>query len=132
MMYFPKRKYKELESLGREIGKELTVSHHYALRILFMSLGHKIGADRAFREKANAVFLGADLVTSDGTVKELERLMREGHKVVLTATLRFAQGRMLGRIQGGRVYGAGETLGSSTAPSGQNGVQASPSRDGVF
>ena len=34
-------------------------------------------------------------MTSDGTVQELERLMDEGHKVVLTATLRFAQDECL-------------------------------------
>jgi hypothetical protein len=87
--------YAELERIGREIGHELTVHHHYALRIYFMSNGHKAGACRAFADNANAVFLGPDLVTSDGTVIELERLVREGHKVVLTATLRFAQDECL-------------------------------------
>ena len=87
--------YAEMEQIGREIGHELTVHHHYALRIFFMSNGHKAGACRAFSDNANAVFLAPDFVTSDGTVIELERLVREGHKVVLTTSLRFAQDECL-------------------------------------
>lgn len=87
--------YAELEQIGKEIGAELSTHHHYALRIFFMSNGHRAGACRAFADNACAVFLGPDLVTSDGTVIELDRLVREGHKVVLTATLRFAQDECL-------------------------------------
>lgn len=83
--------YVELEQVGREIGYTLTIHHHYALRIFFMSNGHKAGACRALADHANGVFLAPDLVTSDGTVVELERLVRAGHKVVLTGALRFAQ-----------------------------------------
>jgi len=87
--------YSELQRIGQEIGCELTAAHHYALRIFFMSNGHKTGACRAFSDHANAVFLGPDLITSDGAIIELERLVREGHKVVLTATLRFSQDECL-------------------------------------
>lgn len=92
--------YSELQRIGLDIGRELTTAHHYALRIFFMSNGHKAGACRAFSDHANAVFLGPDLVTSDGTIVELERLVREGCKVVLTATLRFSQDECLADFAG--------------------------------
>lgn len=104
---FPAKAYSDLECIGSEIGHELTIHHHYALRILFMSAGHKAGACQAFEDKANAVFLGPDLVTADGAIQELERLVSEGHKVVLTATLRFAQDECLADFQksGRMVFG---------------------------
>lgn len=88
--------YAELERIGRDVGIELNVHHHYAFRIFFMSNGHKAGATRAFEDGACAVFLGADLVMSDGAIPELERIVaRNDKKVVLTATLRFAQDECL-------------------------------------
>lgn len=102
--------YAELERIGREIGHELTVHHHYALRIFFMSNGHKAGACRAFADNAHAVFLGPDLVTSDGTVVELERLVCDGHKVVLTATLRFAQDECLAALKAAGLMEPGKAM----------------------
>ncbi len=102
--------YSELQQIGREIGCELTTAHHYALRIFFMSNGHKTGACRAFSDHANAVFLGPDLVTSDGTIIELERLVREGYKVVLTATLRFSQDECLADFAGKGLMAPGKPM----------------------
>lgn len=107
---FPTNIYRDLEHIGNEIGHKLTIHHHYALRILFMNAGHKAGACQAFEEKANAVFLGPDLMMADGAVIELERLVNEGHKVVLTATLRFAQDECLTVFQNAGHMVAGQPL----------------------
>ena len=87
--------FKRYQALGREIGAPLDTHHHYALRIMFMSNGHMRGADAAFQAGGCAVFLGPDLIMADGTVKELERIVASGRKVVQTATLRFDQEKCL-------------------------------------
>jgi hypothetical protein len=100
--------FRELEGIGQEIGQPLAVSHHYNLRILFMSNGHKQGAERAFRDGASAVFLGPDLILAEGSVAELERVVARGVRVALAATLRFDQEKCLaafaamGRMAPGR------------------------------
>jgi hypothetical protein len=88
-----------LRAIGKEIGTELTIHHHYALRILFMSAGHKAAACRAHADGAYAVFLAPDMVLSDGSVAHLDRLARGGDKVVLVAACRFAQDECLAEFR---------------------------------
>ena len=91
--------FAELETISREIGSKLTHHHQYALRILFMSAGHKAAACRAHADHAYAVFLAPDMVLSDGAIAELDRLARQGSKVVLAAACRFAQDECLAAFQ---------------------------------
>jgi hypothetical protein len=102
--------FAELQSLGREIGRELTVHHHYALRVLFMSAGHKVAACRAHADKAYAIFLAPDMVLSDGAIAELDKLAREGRKVVLAAACRFGQEQCLQAFQVGGFMVPGKPL----------------------
>ena len=83
--------YAELEAIGRDIGNELSIHSHYALRIHFMATGHKSAAIAAHRAGACAVFLAPDMMLSDGAVRTLEEYWRTGVKVVLIPALRFKQ-----------------------------------------
>jgi hypothetical protein len=60
-------------------------------KMLFMSKAHRGLAQAVFEAKALGVFVTPDLVLSDGTVRRLQELAREGKDVVLCAALRFAQ-----------------------------------------
>jgi len=60
-----------------------------ANKYLVMSAGHRLAAERAFRDGAYGVFLTPDLVLSDGSVMELRRRAEDGAKVVLVAAIRF-------------------------------------------
>lgn len=83
--------YAELARIGAEIGAPLQPSHHYGLRIFFMSAGHKAAACRAHADRAYGVILAPDMVLSDGAVAALDRRARAGAKVVLAPACRFAQ-----------------------------------------
>ena len=85
----------ELESIAAAVYAPLPPHAEYDLRIMFMTWGHKLGADRAFRERCNIVFLGADMMFADGAFRELKRRVDQGQKVVLVVTLRFDQERCL-------------------------------------
>jgi hypothetical protein len=56
---------------------------------LHMSKGHKAGAERGYRDKANSVFLAPDLVLSNGTIRTLVDRAARGRKAVLAPALRF-------------------------------------------
>src|SRR5437660_704397 len=99
--------FAELETISREIGPKLTSHQEYALRILFMSAGHKAAACRAHADGAYAVFLAPDMVLSDGAIAELDRLAREGSKVVLAAACRFAQDECLAAFKAWRLLAPG-------------------------
>jgi hypothetical protein len=83
--------FTELQTIAGEIGVTLTASQGYALRLFFMSAGHKVAAIRAHADGAYGVFLAPDMVLSDGAIFELDRLARRGSKVVMAAACRFAQ-----------------------------------------
>lgn len=102
--------YGELQAIGRDIGQPLVTSHHYGLRIFFMSNGHRQGAERAFQDGASAVFLGPDLVLADGAIKELEAALERGARVVLAATLRFDQDKCLAAFRAMGQMAAGRPL----------------------
>lgn len=87
--------YAELEAVGRDIGNELNVHFHYALRIHFMGAGHKAAARAAHRARACAVFLAPDMMLSAGSVRALEESWRRGKKVVMAPALRFRQAACL-------------------------------------
>jgi hypothetical protein len=58
-------------------------------KYLVMSAGHKLATARVFRDRACGVFLTPDLVLADGGVVALQRLSREGKRVVLCAAMRY-------------------------------------------
>ncbi|MGE0474496.1 MAG: hypothetical protein AB7P17_12755 [Nitrospirales bacterium] len=82
--------FEELQALGREMGVELTDHHHYAVRILFMSAGHKAAASQAHHDQAYGIFLAPDMVLSDGAVAHLHQLAQSGKKVVMVSACRFS------------------------------------------
>jgi hypothetical protein len=55
-----------------------------------MSQGQKAATEMAFRDRAYGIALLPDLVLSDGSVAELQRLARLGKTLVLVPALRFA------------------------------------------
>ena len=58
-------------------------------KYLVMSAGYKLATERVFRDRAYGVFLTPDLVLADGGIVALQRLSREGKKVVLCAAMRY-------------------------------------------
>jgi hypothetical protein len=58
-------------------------------KYLAMSSGHRIATERAFADGAYGVFVTPDLVLADGAVVALQRLARQGVRVVLCAAMRF-------------------------------------------
>lgn len=60
-----------------------------ANKYLVMSSGHKLATERVFRDRACGVFVTPDLVLADGGVVALQRLSREGKRVVLCAAMRY-------------------------------------------
>ncbi len=58
-------------------------------KYLVMSAGHKLATTMAFWGRACGVFLTPDLVLADGGVVALQRLSREGKRVVLCAAMRY-------------------------------------------
>ena len=59
------------KSIAAAVNAPLPPHSDYDLRIMFMTWGHKLGAERAFRERCNIVFLGADMMFADGAFREL-------------------------------------------------------------
>ncbi len=102
--------FAELQAIGREIGVTLTGAQAYALRLFFMSAGHKTAAIRAHADGAYAVYLAPDMALSDGSVAELDRLARQGSKVVLAAACRFAQEECLAEFRGRGLLEPGKPL----------------------
>jgi len=102
--------FAELQAIGREIGVALTAAQAYALRLFFMSAGHKAAAIRAHADGAYAVYLAPDMVLSDGAVAELDRLARQGSKVVLAAACRFAQDECLAAFRSRGLLEPGKPL----------------------
>ena len=88
-----------LQGIGRELGLELTSHHEYAMRIFFMSAGHKAAAALAHQEKAFGVFLAPDMVLSDGSLTHLHRLALSGTKVVMVPACRFSLEDSLQKFQ---------------------------------
>lgn len=68
-------------------------------KMLVMSAGHKAMAARAFEDRAYGVFVTPDLILSDGSVANMERLAEAGRKVVLSVAIRFAQETMLAEME---------------------------------
>jgi len=99
-----------LQAIGREIGVTLTARQAYALRLFFMSAGHKAAAIRAHADGAYAVYLAPDMVLSDGAVSELDRLARQGSKVVLAAACRFVQEECLAAFRSRGMLEPGKPL----------------------
>lgn len=82
--------FEELQTLGRGMGINLTDHHQYAVRILFMSAGHKAAAALAYQDQAYGIFLAPDMVLSDGSVAHLHQLAQSGKKVVMVSACRFS------------------------------------------
>lgn len=102
--------FAELQAIGLEIGVMLTARQAYALRLFFMSAGHKVAAIRAHTDGAYAVYLAPDMVLSDGAVSELDRLARRGSKVVLAAACRFGQEECLAAFRSRGLLEPGKPL----------------------
>jgi tetratricopeptide (TPR) repeat protein len=102
--------FRELKTLAAIINQPLAPSAEYTTRIRFMTWGHKLAAERAFQEKARVVFLGSDMIFADGAFGELERCVARGRKVVLIATLRFAQEPCLDLLRKKNLIAPGQPL----------------------
>lgn len=102
--------FSELESIAKVIDSPLPPHAEYDMRITFMTWGHKLAAERAFREKCSVIFLGADMMFADGSVRELRRCVVSGHKVILVVTLRFDQDRCLQVLKKANLLVPGKAL----------------------
>lgn len=60
-----------------------------ANKYLIMSAGHRLATAMVFQDRACGVFLTPDLVLADGGIVALQRLFREGKRVVLCAAMRY-------------------------------------------
>jgi hypothetical protein len=56
-----------------------------------MGIGHRLGCELAYRDKAYPFVLTPDCLFSDGTVSRLQELALQGIQLVLVPALRFAQ-----------------------------------------
>jgi len=92
--------FHELQRIGSEIHVKLTVYHHYALRILFMSAGHKAAACLTHTDQAYGIFLAPDMVLSDGSLMHLNQLADQGKKVVMVSACRFSQEECIQEFEG--------------------------------
>ena len=104
----------ELESIAEAVHVPLPQHAQYDLRIMFMTWGHKLGAERAFRERCSVVFLGADMMFADGAIRELKRRVDAGQKVILVVTLRFDQDRCFEALRDAGLLSPGKPI--SIAP----------------
>ena len=87
--------FEKMRVIGDSLGLELNKHHEYALKIMFMSLGHKISAQRAYEDGVTLAFMGADLILGDGLIPALEkRMMRKNCDVLLLATFAFFSGKL--------------------------------------
>jgi tetratricopeptide (TPR) repeat protein len=111
---FGKAAVGELESIAEALHMPLPQHAEYNLRIMFMTWGHKLGAERAFRERCSVVFLGADMMFADGAIRELKRRVDAGQKVILVVTLRFDQDRCFEALRDAGLLSPGKPI--SIAP----------------
>lgn len=68
-------------------------------KMLVMSNCQRLASMKAFEDRAIGVFLAPDVILSDGSVRSLQRLEKEGWKVVLTAVVRFSSERCIPEIE---------------------------------
>lgn len=62
-----------------------TIRHKYVR----MSLGHKLLTNNCFKDRAIAIYTCPDTIIPDGCVKEANRLIQAGKRVVLCTAIRF-------------------------------------------
>lgn len=82
--------FRLLESTIKPVWIEMPNPGPDESKMLLMSRGHKAAAGMAFRDRAIGVLLAPDLVLSDGTIAEIQRLALDGKRLVLAAALRFS------------------------------------------
>ena len=90
-------KYIELVHVPLEISSDVH-------KMKMMSVGHGIVSQMAFEAGASAVYLTPDLVLSDGSMRRLRELSKEGTRVVLCAALRFAYEGNIEELEAQRQY----------------------------
>lgn len=79
-------------------------------KMMVMSRGQKECLEMAFRDRAYGIVLAPDLVLSDGSVAELQRLALEGKKLVLSVALRFSMDPIVAAFRSRGLMRPGEAL----------------------
>lgn len=91
--------FQELQEYVDPIWFEMAYPNADDLKMLVMSRGHKVVAQKAFEDKAYGVFVTPDLILSDGSVAAMEALAEMGKKVVLSVALRFGYESLLPKLE---------------------------------
>ena len=79
-------------------------------KMLVMSRCQKLASEKAHKDGALGVFLAPDVILSDGAVRTLQRLAKEGRKVVLCGVVRFSSEGCLPEIKERCGMRAGEPI----------------------
>jgi len=75
-----------------------------------MSQGHALASQAAFQARARGVYLTPDLVLSDGSVVALQRLSRDGKKIVLCVAVRLTEEGCLPELEALGVMEPGQPM----------------------
>ena len=88
-----------------------------------MGVGHKLATEMIHRERGYGVILTPDLMMSDGSIAALERYARAGHRVVLSAALRFGEEPLFEHLAAVGIIRQGERLSQAGRPLAVTGRQ---------
>lgn len=79
-------------------------------KMMVMSQGHKLLAQRMFEARAHGVIAYPDVIFADGAVKRIEQLAMSGYKVVLCIAVRFANEGLIDELKSGGFVERGKPL----------------------
>jgi hypothetical protein len=85
-IFIAAKQYIEVEHVRHEAPLKVP----YNKKMMVMSQGHKLLAQRMFEDRAQGIMLYPDVIFADGAVKRIEQLARIGYKVVLCIAVRFS------------------------------------------
>ena len=75
-----------------------------------MSQGHKLLAQRMFKDRAQGVIVYPDMILADGSLKKIEQLAQRGYKAVLCLAVRFANEGLIDDLKLRKLVTHGEPI----------------------
>lgn len=102
--------FRRLKSHMEPVWLEMAVPGPDDSKMLVMSKGQKAAVEMAFRDAAYGVTLAPDLILSDGSVAELQRLALEGKKLVLIPAMRFSMDPIVDALKARGLMRPGQPL----------------------
>ena len=79
-------------------------------KMLVMSQGHRLLAQRMFKDRARGVIVYPDMILADGALKKVEQLAQRGYKAVLCLAVRFAHEGLIDDLRLRKLVTRGEPI----------------------